>query len=241
MRFVETLQRASLLATVLLASGCSSLNEPLTRLKEATGIAPASPAASAPVVAAVPVATAASAPVTPVEPEVAVSAATQRAYDDARRAMAAGRHDEAEKAFRALTQSHPELAGPHANLGILYRQAGKLPESAAALEKAVQINPQRAQAFNQLGVTYRHMGQFVKARAAYEQAIALDPGYAAPYVNLGILQDLYLGDRAQALELYGKYLALSPAGDATVTKWVADIKNRKPQQQQATLAKKEQP
>ena len=33
---------------------------------------------------------------------------------------------------------------------------------------------------------------------------------------------------ARALELYGRYLAVMPNGDATVTKWVADLKNRKP-------------
>jgi tetratricopeptide (TPR) repeat protein len=230
MRFVEALQRASLLAAIVIVSACASLNEPLAKLKGAAGMAAPSSAASA-----------ASAPaLVKAEPEVAVSAATQRVFDDARRALAAGHHDEAEKGWRALVRSNPELAGPHANLGILYRQAGKLPEAVAEFETAVQINPQRAATFNQLGVTYRQQGQFAKARAAYEKAMALDPAYAAPCLNLGILHDLYFGDRVQALDLYGKYLALSPAGDATVTKWVADIKNRKPQQQ-AMLVKQEQP
>ena len=48
-------------------------------------------------------------------------------------------------------------------------------------------------------------------------------------LNLGILHDLYLRDGKRALELYDRYLALSPGGDATVAKWVADLKNRKPQ------------
>ena len=43
------------------------------------------------------------------------------------------------------------------------------------------------------------------------------------------MHDLYLADSKRALELYDKYLALLPAGDATVSKWVADLKNRKPQ------------
>ena len=46
--------------------------------------------------------------------------------------------------------------------------------------------------------------------------------------NLGVLDDLYLGDSAHALELYTRYLALTPAGDPVVAKWVADVKNRKP-------------
>ena len=104
----------------------------------------------------------------------------------------------------------------------------QLPESAKSLEEAVRVSPRQAAYFNQLGITYRHQGQFNKAREAYEEAIALDGNYAAPHLNLGILHDLYLGDPKRALELYDRYLALSPGGDATVTKWIADLKNRKP-------------
>jgi Flp pilus assembly protein TadD len=193
-------------------------------------------AISAPAPSVIAKASAAGVPETPVDP------AAQRAFDDARSALAAGRADEAERGFRVLAQSNPDLAGPHANLGLIYRRAGKLPEAVAALERAVQASPKRAVYLNQLGITYRQQGQFAKAREAYENAIALDPAYAAPLLNLGILNDLYLGDGKRALELYGQYLALSPSGDAAVSKWVADLKNRKPQgQQQAMLDRKETP
>ena len=98
----------------------------------------------------------------------------------------------------------------------------------AELEIAVKLSPRQPVYWNQLGVTYRQNGQFAKAREAYEKAIALDPGYSAAVLNLGILHDLYLNDGARALDLYGRYLLLQPSGDATVTKWVADLKNRKP-------------
>ena len=53
-------------------------------------------------------------------------------------------------------------------------------------------------------------------------------------LNLGVLHDLYLGHPAEALGLYERYLALSPAGDAQVGKWVADLKNRLPKPVAAT-------
>ena len=220
------------LAAMLLA-GCGSMKEPMAKLQQAVApIAAAAASAPAAVAAAMPA---------PAEPQVPVPASAQRGFDDARRALAAGRTDEAERGFRALAQSNPELAGPHANLGLIYRRAGKLPEAAAELEKAVKASPQRPIYLNQLGITYRQQGQFAKARDAYERAIALDPAYAAPLLNLGILHDLYLGDGPRALELYSRYLALSPTGDVAVSKWVADLKNRKPAQQQAMLERKEQP
>jgi tetratricopeptide (TPR) repeat protein len=174
-----------------------------------------------------------------------VPPAAQRAFDDALRALRAGRNDEAEKGLLALTQLHPSLGGPHANLGLIHRQAGRLPEAVAALEAAVKASPRQPTYWNQLGVTYRMAGQFAKARDAYERAIQLDAQYAAAQLNLGILLDLYLAEPARALEQYERYLALTPAGDANVTKWVADLKNRKPAQAapatQTSQAPKEKP
>jgi Flp pilus assembly protein TadD len=210
-------------------AGCATVSEPLKTLQQAVvtpiaSVAPPAPAASA---------------VDRSEPGTSIAPAVQQAYDDARRSLRAGRVDEAEKGFRALARSNPELGGPHANLGLILRQAGKLPEAVAELEQAVRVNPREPVYWNQLGVAYRHNGQFAKARDAYEQAIALDAGYAAAHLNLGILNDLYLGDARRALELYDRYLALSPAGDATVAKWVAEIRNRKPQQAMLTRKEKE--
>ena len=219
------------------AAGCTTVMEPIKAVRDA--IMP-STSASAPAVAtgtgaprATPAAPAASPPAllsasTAAPADVPVSLESQRAFDDASRALRAGQNADAERGFRNLSLAHPELGGPHANLGLIHRQAGKLAEAAAELETAVRLSPRQPVYWNQLGVTYRLLGQFKKAREAYDKAIALDPNYAASTLNLGILYDLYLGDGQRALELYSRYLLLSPSGDATVTKWVADLKNRKP-------------
>ena len=109
------------------------------------------------------------------KPDLApIAPAVQRAFDDARQALASGRLVEAERGFSALTKSNPELAGPYANLGLIHRQAGRSAEAVAALEKAVQLSPQRADLANQLGLAYRTAGDFAKAKASYERSIALD-------------------------------------------------------------------
>jgi Flp pilus assembly protein TadD len=210
------------LALCLGVAGCASATEPLAALKEA--VAPAAVSASAPT------STPTAAAIAPkaVEPETPVSPALQRAYDDARKAMRAGRMADAERGFRALVQSNPELGGPHANLGLIQRQAGKLPEAAKEFELAVKASPNQPIYWNELGITYRQLGAFPKARDAYERAIVLDPHFASAHLNLGILHDLYLWDGKRALAMYDRYLMLSPGGDPTVTKWVADLKNRKP-------------
>lgn len=251
-RALSVLVAAVLVVTVL--AGCASLPDPMALLRGGAD-APAqadsaqadstqagstqagstqagstqAAAAGRPAAAATPGAAPASAAVAAAAaepPAPPVDARAQQAFDAARRAMRAGRHDDALRQFKALAQAYPDLGGVHANLGLLYRHDGKLAESAAELERAVQASPRQPVFHNQLGITYRQQGQFAKAREAYERAIALDARYAAPVLNLGILNDLYLQDRQRALALYDQYLVLA-GGDAAVTKWVADLKNRK--------------
>ena len=225
---------ARLAGLVLLAaslSGCAAFASFMERLGFRVG-GPATTVAAA----KGPAGAASGATAAPMPP---VDAAAQQAFERAGQALRAGHVEEAERGYRALTQSHPELAGPHADLAVIHRRAGRLPEAVAALEQATKLSPRQPVYWNQLGVTYRLQGKFDKARDAYEQALALDPAYAAAVLNLGILHDLYLGDAKRALELYDRYLALSPSGDTAVAKWVADLKNRKPAP--ITVSRKEQP
>ena len=227
MRSAERLSHAlTAVAAAALLAGCGSIGFRVPGLSApaaaASAPAAAASAASAPDAAASAAAGPKPASTGPIAPT------TQRAYDDALALMRAGHAADAERLFRALVQSNPELAGPHANLGLIARNAGHLPEAVKELEKATELAPGLAVAWNQLGLAYRANGEFTQARDAYQHAIALDPNYAAAVLNLGVLDDLYLGDGARALELYTRYLALTPAGDPVVTKWVADVRNRLP-------------
>jgi Flp pilus assembly protein TadD len=203
----DAARAVALLALALVLAGCAATGGGAAPSAESTKNAPAGHEAKPPLVA---------------ELDPAVIAAFEAALD----ALHEGHAAEAEKGFLALTRSHPELGGPHANLGIVYRATGRLDQAVAEGELAVHCNPQQPVFWNQLGISYRQQGQFAKARDAYEHAIALDPGYPAPTLNLGILFDLYLWDGKRALELYDHYLTLTPGGDAKVAKWVADLKNR---------------
>jgi Flp pilus assembly protein TadD len=240
----RAMSQVALVAAFAGLAGCAAVTDggPATRESAAArgAVANAAPAAAAvttdgPASAPTKAASAAAA----AESDLPVAPATRRAYDDALRQLRAGQTAQAEQALRAITQAHPELGGPRANLGLIHRQGGKLDEAIADFERATRANPHRASYYNQLGITYRQAGQFAKAREAYERAIELDPNDAAPVLNLGILHDLYLGDGARALELYDRYLVMTPAGDAAVTKWVADLKNR--QGRSSVMAHKEKP
>ncbi len=242
---MPTLWAAGLLC--LLFSGCAALPNPLELIKPAATAASSTPATTVNAETQAPATRPAPAVAAAVEAERPVPAAAQRAFDEARRLLAAGRMQEAERAFAALAKEQPELGGAYANLGLIQRQAGRNDEAVQALEQAVRVSPKQPLYFNQLGIAYRQVGRFDKAREAYERAVDLDAHYGAALLNLAILNDLYLRDGARALALYERYLALTPSKDGTVTKWVADLKNRKPERSsdaaadKTLVSKKEQP
>jgi tetratricopeptide (TPR) repeat protein len=212
---MKSVERLIGVAVLLSLGACASAPPVVSKPVEA--VQQAVSAAATAVAAAVPAVTE-----TPVAPDA------QRAFDAAKAHLKAGRTADAERGFRDVATRWPELGGAHANLGLMLRNAGKHDESIAALEQAVKASPKQPAFHNQLGISYRHKGAFQKARNAYEQALALDDNFADAHLNLGVLLDLYLADAPLALTHYERYLALSPSGDATVGKWVADLRTRKP-------------
>jgi tetratricopeptide (TPR) repeat protein len=223
MRSVEGLRFCVTAAALALLAGCAS--RPVTVAPPET--APAAATAKATAVSAQP---ATAAPETAAAPPKAapLSAATRRAFDDAVALLRAGRVEAAEAAFKALVAADPTLGGAHANLGLIHRRAGRAEQAVAAFEAAVKASPTQSRWWNQLGIAHREAGHFAKAREAYEQALAIDPQFAGAHMNLGVLNDLYLGNTAQALVHYMRCAELSPAEAPKIDKWVAELKARKP-------------
>lgn len=150
-------------------------------------------------------------------------------YEQPLTSMRQGNYPLAIKEFTAFAEKHPDLAGPYANLGILYHKMNRLEEAQKALSKAVALNPENAVAQNRLGMVYRELGRFDEALAAYNRAIAADEKYADPYLNLGILYDLYLFDGKKALDFYSQYQKMTGEKDAQVSLWITELKQRSQQ------------
>lgn len=219
MRFVEHPHALVVAAALTALAGCASVSKPIEAMQQAAA-AIVAPTTTAPVAQA-----------KPAMPVLApISAEVQAQFDRALQVQRSGRSDEALRLWTALAAAQPGLGGVHANIGLIHRQAGRSAEAVTALERAVDASPTQARFFNELGIAYRGNGQFAKAQQAYERALELDASHAAALLNLGILHDLYLGNSAKALELYERYLTLAPGGDAAVTKWAADLRQRKPAQ-----------
>src|SRR5258706_2179651 len=191
MRCTRRIARGAIVMLFASFAGCADFT---LALREA--LAPvAARARTAPPVAN----TAKAEPAAPVKAEPPVNAESRRMYQQALAALGAGRHSEAERALLAVIRREPELAGPRANLGILYARTGHSAQALESLKEAIRLNPDRAAYYNEPRMGTRREGRFDEARRYYAKALDLDPGYAYAHLNIGILYDLYLQDTAKAM------------------------------------------
>ncbi len=161
-------------------------------------------------------------------PKQKYNAAALDEYQTALAAMKAGQSDEAIKYLLQMTEGYPTLAGPYANLGLLYQRQGRPKEATVAFDKALTLQPTSAKIYNSAAVFYRSQGRFHDAESAYLQAIEKSSSYADPILNLAILYDLYLKQPGKAIKYYKHYLALNDKNNEQVALWLADLEQRQP-------------
>ncbi len=93
-------------------------------------------------------------------------------------AHADGRYDEAEGAFRALTEQQPHEAGHWLNLGTALRGLARYDEALRAYARAHAIGGPTADFAYNVGLTHLDRLDYESARAVLAQGVALAPGDA---------------------------------------------------------------
>ena len=107
------------------------------------------------------------------------------------------------------TRLAPQVALFHANLGEMYRLAGRPRLAVAAARRAVEIEPTMAAAWSNLGVALYELKDYDEAARAHRQAIAASPDFAEAHSNLGnALHALRQFD--EAIACYRRAIALRP-------------------------------
>jgi tetratricopeptide (TPR) repeat protein len=154
-----------------------------------------------------------------------VGASVREDFASALALLEAQRYREGIELLSRVTEAAPDATAAHIDLGIAYGLVGEWENAEASLDRALRLNPRHPVAYNELGILYRRTGRFQEARASYEKALALHPDFHFAHRNLAILCDLYLADRACALEHYESYTDAVP-DDATAAMWVTDLRTR---------------
>lgn len=164
---------------------------------------------------------------TPQESDVqAEQAVLEASFSEAVQAMEQGDLAEARTRFEQLARDYPDKAGPMANLGIIAFQEEETDTAKQWFERVLAVNPEHVQALNHLGVIARNAGEFDEAERYYRAALARDPDYAPAILNLAFLLDIYLGNPADAVDLYERYQSAASEPHPRLEDWIFDAKNR---------------
>jgi tetratricopeptide (TPR) repeat protein len=157
--------------------------------------------------------------------EVRVSPEVRADFERAMSLLEQERYEQGIALLVAVTERAPAATAAHIDLGIAYREAGKLEEAETSIRRALELNPRHPVAHNELGMLYRRTGRFGEARMHYERALEIHPAFHYARRNLAVLCDIYLADLACALRNYELYTEAVP-GDEEAAMWIADLRNR---------------
>lgn len=146
------------------------------------------------------------------EKQAKLSSGQLRDVQSAINQLANAEPDQALVAVQKVIDDPGFIASPNTAVWVLrgdvYRAKGQNEKAIIDYETALKLVGSNYQAHNRLGLIYRDAGKFDLAKAHYTQAIDAWPGNADSYRNRGILYDLYVGDKAAALDDYKIYKAL---------------------------------
>ena len=152
----------------------------------------------------------------------------RRRFAQANEFIAAQDWQNAVPLLESLTQTYPQLSGPHLNLALVYQQLDDAEQARLWYQKGIQSNASNIDLYNAYGIFLREQGQFDEAEGVYLQALALWEASADTHRNLGILYDLYKGEPDKALLHYDRYQALTGNENPVVAGWIADLERQYP-------------
>ncbi|MFO7883929.1 MAG: tetratricopeptide repeat protein [Desulfobacteraceae bacterium] len=118
-------------------------------------------------------------------------------------------HQGALVVYKLMLDQQPDIGQVWNNMGVAYRELGKLDDAAAGFRSAVRFAPEMAEAWNNLGVAQDELNQTENALNSYKKAIEIQPDYLSPHLNLGLVLQKTEQFKA-AEEHYNQVLKIQP-------------------------------
>jgi len=144
-------------------------------------------------------------------------------YQDALTELSNNNLKKAEKYFLKVTKTHPDFAGPWANLALIYIKQERYKKAENHIQKTLEKNPEMAHALNMAGFIEERKGNINKAKTYYEEAIEKKPDYTLAHYNLALLYDVYLQNIREAIKHYQQYLSLLDGEDEKTENWIEEL------------------
>jgi len=100
----------------------------------------------------------------------------EKQYQDAQRALAEGKIDEAQHAYENLRDANPGIAEIHANLGLIYFEQRKFDAAIPELRRALQLKPGLSNSAALLAMSLSELGRYEEALPGLEKGFrSTDP------------------------------------------------------------------
>lgn len=126
--------------------------------------------------------------------------------------LSTSKHIEALECLNRSLSCDPSYAPAWDLKGTVLSELGLPEEAVSCHQEAIRLDPRDWQAHYNLGNAWVAIERLNEARESYEQATRLNPGFATAWYNLA-LTALRLGQPAQALALFDRYVSIAPAQD----------------------------
>ena len=149
-------------------------------------------------------------------------------YKNALYALKQNQLTKAKNILLNLIEEHPNLAGPHANLGIIYYKLDNIKLASTHLTKAIKLNPSNPYAHNTLALISKTEGNFTQAEKHLLIAINNKDDYAKAHFNLALLYDIYFHKIKESIHHYRKYLVIladKDLDDKKTRNWLEQLEN----------------
>ena len=150
----------------------------------------------------------------------------QARFDAGLQDMNAQAWSDALREMEALWHEHPQYSGPALNVALIHQRQSRPELAEQWFQRSLQSNQANLDAHNAFAVFLREQGRYDEAREQYQAALAIAPEHAATHFNLGILYDLYLGEKASAVDHFSRYQELTAGESREVAGWIADLQRQ---------------
>lgn len=123
--------------------------------------------------------------------------------------LAAGKIDEAIKAFKKALKLDNKIVAAHFNLGLAYIQKEDTKNAISHFKETIVLKPNDFEAYNNLGNLYMGQNKLDQALYCFQKATAINPYLAEGFYNLGVAY-MSKGQYLEAIKSYKISLKIYP-------------------------------